>query len=168
MESDLFLCKCFCAFGKCLSTLWIAMRVLSGDGKQGLHNLNMMEAAGSESSLDLDNLKLLEVSVHHGVSEENPLFYTVFIISNSHRKHFCFIVICFPIIYYWGSTFLYSKMYRFVPLLYIWFVFLLNFTQTQTKDKAKTKKTPKIHQGFWFPLFFQSDLYHPIAVQHIK
>jgi len=29
---------------------------------QGLHNLNMMEAAGSESSLDLDNLKLLEVS----------------------------------------------------------------------------------------------------------
>lgn len=34
----------------------------TGDGKQGLHNLNMMEAAGSESSLDLDNLKLLEVS----------------------------------------------------------------------------------------------------------
>lgn len=37
-----------------------------GDGKQGLHNLNMMEAAGSESSLDLDNLKLLEVSAHSG------------------------------------------------------------------------------------------------------
>lgn len=36
----------------------------TGDGKQGLHNLNMMEAAGSESSLDLDNLKLLEVSPH--------------------------------------------------------------------------------------------------------
>lgn len=36
--------------------------VLTGDSKQGLHNLNMMEAAGSESSLDLDNLKLLEVS----------------------------------------------------------------------------------------------------------
>lgn len=35
--------------------------MLAGDGKQGLHNLNMMEAAGSESSLDLDNLKLLEV-----------------------------------------------------------------------------------------------------------
>ena len=33
------------------------------DGKHGLHNLNMMEAAGSESSLDLDNLKLLEVSL---------------------------------------------------------------------------------------------------------
>lgn len=37
--------------------------MLIGDGKQGLHNLNMMEAAGSESSLDLDNLKLLEVCV---------------------------------------------------------------------------------------------------------
>lgn len=36
----------------------------TGGGKQGLHNLNMMEAAGSESSLDLDNLKLLEVSIH--------------------------------------------------------------------------------------------------------
>lgn len=40
----------------------------TGDGKQGLHNLNMMEAAGSESSLDLDNLKLLEVSPHTLVS----------------------------------------------------------------------------------------------------
>lgn len=29
----------------------------------------MMEAAGSESSLDLDNLKLLEVSVHHSVGD---------------------------------------------------------------------------------------------------
>lgn len=38
--------------------------VFTGNGKQGLHNLNMMEAAGSESSLDLDNLKLLEVSAH--------------------------------------------------------------------------------------------------------
>lgn len=37
--------------------------MLAGDGKQGLHNLNMMEAAGSESSLDLDNLKLLEVGL---------------------------------------------------------------------------------------------------------
>ena len=42
--------------------------MLTGGGKQGLHNLNMMEAAGSESSLDLDNLKLLEVSVHTGLS----------------------------------------------------------------------------------------------------
>lgn len=42
--------------------------VFTGDGKQGLHNLNMMEAAGSESSLDLDNLKLLEVSAHDAPS----------------------------------------------------------------------------------------------------
>lgn len=79
MEADLFLCKCFCAFGKCLSTLWVAVCVLSGDGKQGLHNLNMMEAAGSESSLDLDNLKLLEVSVHYGVSDGEPIIlYSVY------------------------------------------------------------------------------------------
>lgn len=50
--------------------------VFSGDGKQGLHNLNMMEAAGSESSLDLDNLKLLEVSFNH-VSVTESSFYSV-------------------------------------------------------------------------------------------
>lgn len=33
----------------------------------------MMEAAGSESSLDLDNLKLLEVSTHHGASNGQPI-----------------------------------------------------------------------------------------------
>lgn len=27
---------------------------------------------------------------------------------------------------------------------------------------------PEIHQGFWFPLSFQSDLYHLVAAQHIK
>lgn len=27
---------------------------------------------------------------------------------------------------------------------------------------------PEIDQGFWFPLSFQSDLYHPIVAQHIK
>lgn len=35
----------------------------TGDRKQGLHSMNMMEAAASEPSLDLDNLKLLEVRV---------------------------------------------------------------------------------------------------------
>lgn len=55
---------CF-VFFSILSCLFVFM--LTGDGKQGLHNLNMMEAAGSESSLDLDNLKLLEVSVHSGL-----------------------------------------------------------------------------------------------------
>lgn len=52
----------------------------SGDGKQGLHNLNMMEAAGSESSLDLDNLKLLEVSFNQ-VSVTEGSFYTVLYLS---------------------------------------------------------------------------------------
>lgn len=52
--SSCFVCVCLCMF--------------TGDGKQGLHNLNMMEAAGSESSLDLDNLKLLEVSANNGLS----------------------------------------------------------------------------------------------------
>lgn len=33
----------------------------------------MMEAAGSESSLDLDNLKLLEVSTHHGARDGGPI-----------------------------------------------------------------------------------------------
>lgn len=41
--------------------------MFTGDRTQGLHNLNMMEAAGSESSLDLDNLKLLEVSARSAV-----------------------------------------------------------------------------------------------------
>lgn len=35
----------------------------TGDRKQGLHSMNMMEAAASEPSLDLDNLKLLEVNI---------------------------------------------------------------------------------------------------------
>lgn len=51
--------------------MWVAV-CFSGEGKQGLHNLNMMEAAGSESSLDLDNLKLLEVGVHHSFSDRVP------------------------------------------------------------------------------------------------
>ncbi|XP_037597430.1 bone morphogenetic protein receptor type-2 [Cebus imitator] len=43
--------------------LWFGYRMLTGDRKQGLHSMNMMEAAASEPSLDLDNLKLLEVSL---------------------------------------------------------------------------------------------------------
>ena len=42
--------------------LFFGYRMLSGDRKQGLHNMDMMEAAASEPSLDLDSLKLLEVS----------------------------------------------------------------------------------------------------------
>uniref|UniRef100_A0A2K5QF26 receptor protein serine/threonine kinase n=1 Tax=Cebus imitator TaxID=2715852 RepID=A0A2K5QF26_CEBIM len=43
--------------------LWFGYRMLTGDRKQGLHSMNMMEAAASEPSLDLDNLKLLEGSL---------------------------------------------------------------------------------------------------------
>lgn len=47
----------------------------TGDRKQGLHSMNMMEAAASEPSLDLDNLKLLEVNVEF--SFLNLHFYSV-------------------------------------------------------------------------------------------
>ncbi|XP_069579398.1 bone morphogenetic protein receptor type-2-like [Brachyistius frenatus] len=68
-------------------------RMMHGDGKQGLHNLNMMEAAGSESSLDLDNLKLLELigrgrygSVYCGSLDERPVAVKVFTAAN--RQNF--------------------------------------------------------------------------------
>ncbi|NXX67701.1 BMPR2 protein, partial [Spizella passerina] len=43
-----------------IAALFFGYRMLAGDRKQGLHSMNMMEAAASEPSLDLDNLKLLE------------------------------------------------------------------------------------------------------------
>uniref|UniRef100_A0A147A5P9 receptor protein serine/threonine kinase n=1 Tax=Fundulus heteroclitus TaxID=8078 RepID=A0A147A5P9_FUNHE len=68
-------------------------RLMHGDGKQGLHNLNMMEAAGSESSLDLDNLKLLELigrgrygTVYCGSLDERPVAVKVFTAAN--RQNF--------------------------------------------------------------------------------
>ncbi|KAL3045762.1 hypothetical protein OYC64_013922 [Pagothenia borchgrevinki] len=68
-------------------------RMINGDGKQGLHNLNMMEAAGSESSLDLDNLKLLELigrgrygAVYCGSLDERPVAVKVFTAAN--RQNF--------------------------------------------------------------------------------
>ncbi|XP_056226496.1 bone morphogenetic protein receptor type-2-like [Seriola aureovittata] len=68
-------------------------RMTHGDGKQGLHNLNMMEAAGSESSLDLDNLKLLELigrgrygTVYCGSLDERPVAVKVFTAAN--RQNF--------------------------------------------------------------------------------
>uniref|UniRef100_A0A3Q0T751 receptor protein serine/threonine kinase n=1 Tax=Amphilophus citrinellus TaxID=61819 RepID=A0A3Q0T751_AMPCI len=71
----------------------ICICVLTGDGKQGLHNLNMMEAAGSESSLDLDNLKLLELigrgrygAVYCGSLDERPVAVKVFTAAN--RQNF--------------------------------------------------------------------------------
>lgn len=71
IRADLFFLKCYTVhpcvvqFSEFWALLYVC--VLTGNGKQGLHNLNMMEAAGSESSLDLDNLKLLEVSTHVGL-----------------------------------------------------------------------------------------------------
>uniref|UniRef100_A0A3Q3W228 receptor protein serine/threonine kinase n=1 Tax=Mola mola TaxID=94237 RepID=A0A3Q3W228_MOLML len=60
---------------------------------QGLHNLNMMEAAGSESSLDLDNLKLLELigrgrygAVYCGSLDERPVAVKLFTAGN--RQNF--------------------------------------------------------------------------------
>lgn len=68
-------------------------RMMHGDGKQGLHNLNMMEAAGSESSLDLDNLKLLELigrgrygAVYCGSLDERPVAVKVF--TGANRQNF--------------------------------------------------------------------------------
>uniref|UniRef100_A0A8D3CB77 receptor protein serine/threonine kinase n=1 Tax=Scophthalmus maximus TaxID=52904 RepID=A0A8D3CB77_SCOMX len=68
-------------------------RMMHGNGKQGLHNLNMMEAAGSESSLDLDNLKLLELigrgrygTVYCGSLDERPVAVKVFTAAN--RQNF--------------------------------------------------------------------------------
>ncbi|KAJ8003347.1 hypothetical protein DPEC_G00147380 [Dallia pectoralis] len=68
-------------------------RMFRGDGKQGLHNLDMMEAAGSESSLDLDNLKLLELigrgrygSVFCGSLDERQVAVKVF--SSANRQNF--------------------------------------------------------------------------------
>ncbi|XP_068446560.1 bone morphogenetic protein receptor type-2-like [Clinocottus analis] len=68
-------------------------RMMRGGGKQGLHNLNMMEAAGSESSLDLDTLKLLELigrgrygAVYGGSLDERPVAVKVFTAAN--RQNF--------------------------------------------------------------------------------
>ncbi|XP_042173888.1 bone morphogenetic protein receptor type-2a [Oncorhynchus tshawytscha] len=68
-------------------------RMMHRGGKQGLHNLNMMEGAGSESSLDLDNLKQLELigrgrygSVFCGSLDERQVAVKVF--SSANRQNF--------------------------------------------------------------------------------
>ncbi|KAJ8349876.1 hypothetical protein SKAU_G00250060 [Synaphobranchus kaupii] len=73
--------------------LFFGYRVLTGDRKQGLHNMDMMEAAASEPSLDLDNLKLLELigrgrygSVYKGSLDERPVAVKVFTYAN--RQNF--------------------------------------------------------------------------------
>uniref|UniRef100_H9G9P4 Bone morphogenetic protein receptor type-2 n=1 Tax=Anolis carolinensis TaxID=28377 RepID=H9G9P4_ANOCA len=63
------------------------------DRKQGLHSMDMMEAAASEPSLDLDNLKLLELigrgrygAVYKGSLDERPVAVKVFSFTN--RQNF--------------------------------------------------------------------------------
>ncbi|XP_067116824.1 bone morphogenetic protein receptor type-2-like [Osmerus mordax] len=72
---------------------FFAYRMMHADGKHGLHNVNMMEAAGSESSLDLDNLKLLELigrgrygSVYCGSLDERQVAVKVF--TSANRQNF--------------------------------------------------------------------------------
>ncbi|XP_042175998.1 bone morphogenetic protein receptor type-2-like [Oncorhynchus tshawytscha] len=72
--------------------LFFGYRMLSGDRKQGLHNMDMMEAAASEPSLDLDSLKLLELigrgrygSVYKGSLDELPVAVKVFTYQNRHN-----------------------------------------------------------------------------------
>lgn len=73
--------------------LFFGYRMLTGDRKQGLHNMDMMEAAASEPSLDLDSLKLLELigrgrygSVYKGSLDERPVAVKVFTYAN--RQNF--------------------------------------------------------------------------------
>uniref|UniRef100_A0AAY4BCF6 receptor protein serine/threonine kinase n=1 Tax=Denticeps clupeoides TaxID=299321 RepID=A0AAY4BCF6_9TELE len=73
--------------------IFFGYRMLTGDRKQGLHNMDMMEAAASEPSLDLDSLKLLELigrgrygSVYKGSLDERPVAVKVF--SYANRQNF--------------------------------------------------------------------------------
>ncbi|KAG7463718.1 hypothetical protein MATL_G00179570 [Megalops atlanticus] len=73
--------------------LFFGYRMLTGGGKQGLHNVDTMEAAVSEPSLDLDSLKLLELigrgrygSVYKGSLDECPVAVKVF--ASTSRQNF--------------------------------------------------------------------------------
>uniref|UniRef100_A0A8C1T7L0 Bone morphogenetic protein receptor type-2 n=1 Tax=Cyprinus carpio TaxID=7962 RepID=A0A8C1T7L0_CYPCA len=73
--------------------LFFGYRMMMGECKQGLHNMDMIEAAPSEPSLDLDSLKLLELigrgrygSVYKGSLDERPVAVKVFTYTN--RQNF--------------------------------------------------------------------------------
>ncbi|TRY94172.1 hypothetical protein DNTS_028516 [Danionella cerebrum] len=73
--------------------MFFGYRMMIGECKQGLHNMDMMEAAPSEPSLDLDSLKLLELigrgrygSVYKGSLDERPVAVKVFTYAN--RQNF--------------------------------------------------------------------------------
>ncbi|XP_078259836.1 bone morphogenetic protein receptor type-2 [Rhinoraja longicauda] len=72
-----------------IAAFFFGYRMLAGDRKHGLHSMNMMEAAPSEPSLDLDSLKLLEVigrgrygAVYKGSLDERPVAVKIFSASN--------------------------------------------------------------------------------------
>ncbi|KAM4024312.1 bone morphogenetic protein receptor type-2 [Anomaloglossus baeobatrachus] len=76
-----------------IGVFFFIYRICGEDRKQGLHSMNMMEAATSEPSLDLDNLKLLELigrgrygSVYKGSLDERPVAVKVFSFNN--RQNF--------------------------------------------------------------------------------
>ncbi|KAM9486356.1 bone morphogenetic protein receptor type-2 isoform 2-T2 [Clarias gariepinus] len=76
-----------------IAAVCFGYRMLRGDRKQGLHNMDMMEAAASEPSVDLDSLKLLELigrgrygSVYKGSLDERPVAVKVF--SYANRQNF--------------------------------------------------------------------------------
>ncbi|XP_030638234.1 bone morphogenetic protein receptor type-2a [Chanos chanos] len=65
--------------------LFFSYRMLRGDRKQGLHNMDMLEAAFSPPSLDLDSLKLLELigrgrygAVYRGSLDERTVAVKLF------------------------------------------------------------------------------------------
>ncbi|XP_030641787.1 bone morphogenetic protein receptor type-2 isoform X2 [Chanos chanos] len=73
--------------------LFFGYRMLTGDRKQGLHNMDMMESAVCEPCVDLDSLKLLELigrgrygSVYKGSLDERPVAVKVF--SYANRQNF--------------------------------------------------------------------------------
>ncbi|XP_026074536.1 bone morphogenetic protein receptor type-2-like isoform X3 [Carassius auratus] len=73
--------------------LFFGYRMMMGECKQRLHNMDMIEAAPSEPSLDLDSLKLLELigrgrygSVYKGSLDERPVAVKVFTYAN--RQNF--------------------------------------------------------------------------------
>ncbi|XP_053326741.1 bone morphogenetic protein receptor type-2 [Spea bombifrons] len=76
-----------------IAVFFFVYRIFGGNRKQGLHSMNMMETATSEPSLDLDNLKLLELigrgrygSVYKGSLDERPVAVKVFSFNN--RQNF--------------------------------------------------------------------------------
>uniref|UniRef100_A0A668APE5 receptor protein serine/threonine kinase n=1 Tax=Myripristis murdjan TaxID=586833 RepID=A0A668APE5_9TELE len=72
--------------------LFLGYRMLTGNQKQGLSSLDVMEAASSEPAVDLDNLKLLELigrgrygSVYRGCLNERCVAVKLFSSANRHN-----------------------------------------------------------------------------------